>query len=606
MEPPDLRYSEKGGFALSVNTEELMNKIRKQIGAVLLGVFMLFSSAQQVLAGNAGQAPVLTDEEKTTSDTPVSGLEKVQDSIVQVVIEYADALGNTYILKSGSGFLISPNAVLTNYDMLSLTAEETAAAEAYLSGVLGKPVSFSSAEGAEQISCQLGVVMYRDVIIGASIDGYSSKDMKVGVLNLSDTMNRSTALLGNSDTLEIGRKVYALGYKNVAVMQAGQNAELLSQRDLKINEGILNEKSEESSIQYLNHSAKINRGSIGGPIVDENGTVIGMNTGDRAQDGGYRSLAVNEIKQLLDNCEITYKESGLESMSESDTAGAGNNGSSVDHSLLDDYILNYSLLEKSAYTPESYQVLEAALENARAVKADKTATQDEIDTAVNQLGQAKAGLVAAKNMNWPFIIAMCVIIIAMAAGLVLYILKLKGILFKKSDPERLLTLSEMTMKSRNTAISQTLRKSEPEISIPKPKNSGTLGRSGGLGGSFQETTVLGVGGGEQGTVVLGVSAGAQEVYLVRSSNMEKIRIDGQDFIIGKDRNKANYCIVDNPSISRCHARIQKKNGGCYLSDMKSTNFTYLNNRILMSDEEAELKDGDIIRFSNEEFIFQDT
>lgn len=581
-----------------------MKKIRKQIGIVFLGVFMLFSFPQQVWAGSPSQTPVIAAEEETTSDRSVSGLEKVQDSVVQVVVEYADALGNTYILKSGSGFLISQNVVLTNYDLLSLTGEETAAAEAYLSGVLGKPVSFSSAEGAEQISCQLGIVMYRDVIIGASIDGYSSKDMKLGVLNLSDTMNRGTALLGNSDVLETGSKVYTLGYKNVAVMQPNQETELLSQRDLKMNEGILNEKSGESNIQYLSHSAKINQGSIGGPIVDANGIVIGMNTGGRAQDGGYQSLAVNEIKQLLDNCEITYQESGLESVSESGIADARNTGNSVDYSLLDDYILNYSLLEKSAYTPESYQALEAALTSAREVKADKAATQDEIDMAVNQLGQAKAGLVAAKNKNWPFIIAISVIIIAMVAGLVVYILKLKGILFKKADPERLLTLSEMTMKSRSAALSQGLKKSEPEIPIPKSKNSGNLGRSGGLGGSFQETTVLGVGGGEQGTVVLGVSAAIQDAYLVRTNTMEKIRIDTQDFIIGKDRNKVNYCIADNPSISRCHARIQKKNGGYYLSDMKSTNFTYLNNKILMSEEEAELKDGDVLRFSNEEFSFQ--
>lgn len=581
-----------------------MNKIRKQIGAVLLGVFLLFSSPQQVCAGNAGQTPAVADGEEATSDMPVSGLEKVQDSVVQVVIAYTDALGNTYILKSGSGFLISQNAVLTNYDLLSLTGEETAAAEAYLSGVLGKPVSFSSAEGAEQISCQLGVVMYRDVIIGAAVDGYSSKDMKLGVLNLSDAMNRGTAQLGNSDNLETGSKVYALGYRNVAVMQPNQETELLSQRDLKIKEGILNEKNGESNIQYLSHSAKINQGSIGGPIVDENGSVIGMNMGGRTQDGGYQSLAVNEIRQLLDNCEITYQESGLEPVSESDIADVENTGNSIDYSLLDDYILNYSLLEKSAYTAESYQALEIALAGAREIKADKTATQGEIDTAVIQLGQAKAGLVAAKNMNWPFIIAMSVIIIAMVAGLVVYILKLKGILFKKTDPERLLTLSEMTMKSRNGAISQELKKPESEISIPKPKNSGTLGRSGGLSGSFQETTVLGVGGGEQGTVVLGVSAGAQDAYLVRSSTVEKIRIDTQDFIIGKDQNKVNYCIGENPSISRCHARIRKKNGGYYLSDMRSTNFTYLNGRILMSDEEAELRDGDVLRFSNEEFSFQ--
>lgn len=561
-----------------------MNKIRKQIGIFCIGILMMFSSTQQVWAGEVSQAPALVDEEAKN---------KVKDSVVQVVAEYVDAQGTPYILKSGSGFLINEGAVLTSYDMLSLNDEEKTAAEGYLGAVLGKPVSFSEAEGTEHISYQIGVVMYRDVIVGAEVNSYSSKEMNLGILNLSAPLNRSTAVLGNSDTIGTGDEICAFGYKNVSVMQAEKKTELLSQEDIKVTEGTLEGILNQSNVNYLGHTAKIKKGSVGGPTVDKDGAVVGMNLSGKAEDGSYVSLSVNEIKKLLDNCGIIYQESGLVSISKEDIADARETGKELDISLLDDYILNYSLLEKSSYTPESYQILEAALLNAREVKADKNATQEEVDTAVEQLGQAKAGLVAAKKINWPFIIAIGVIVSVVIAGLVLYILKLKGVLFQKPEPEPIVTLSQMKGAVPQTSPSQRIVKPEPEIVIPKPRGSG----------SCNETTVLGVESQDEGTVVLRNSGSLQSAYLIRSSNKEKIWIDAQEFLVGKDKNRVNYCIGDNPSISRCHARIRRQGAEYYLSDMKSTNFTFLNSRVLEVGEEVALADGDMIRFSNEEFIF---
>lgn len=301
-----------------------MDKIRKQAVICFIGIGMLFSFSQQVYAGNAGQTSVLAkeagnkkvttvpakgagNEEVTTvpaketeseEATSVSGLDEVKDSVVQVVLEYVDEQGNPYILKSGSGFLINTNAVLTDYELLSLDEEEKGKAQEYLGTVLGKPVSFNGAEGTQQISCQIGVVMYRDVIIGAELNSYSSKEMNLGILNLSAPMNRSTAILGDSDTLGTGTALYALGYKNVSVMQPTEKQELLSWRDLKVTEGTMKGILEQPDGEYLGHSAKIKKGAIGGPLVDQEGTVLGLNLPGRAEDGSYVSLSVNEIKQL--------------------------------------------------------------------------------------------------------------------------------------------------------------------------------------------------------------------------------------------------------------------------------------------------------------------
>lgn len=571
-----------------------MNRLRKQISAVFLGIAVMFSSVQQVGAENIGSAPALADTEEETEKAEAAGMESVKDSVVQVVTEYVAENGTSYILKSGSGFLIGPGTVLTDYELLSLTEEEKAAAEVYLSGELGVPVSFGQMEGAQTITAQIGVVMYRDVVLSAEINSYSSKDMRLGILNLSETLNRSTAVLGDSSTVGNGREVYTLGYKTISVMQPGQEVERLSQRDIKVSQGTAGGEVTDANLIYLSHGAKISRGVSGGPTVDENGLVVGMNLYGGFEDGSYRTLAVNEIKELLTSCEIPYQESGLSSISAQDIVDAREPEVSVDTGLLDDYILNYSLIEKSGYTEESYQALEEVLSQARDIKNDKNATEEEVNHAVEQLSIAKAGLIPKKNINYPFLITLGILIFAAVLGVVLYLLKLKGILFHGKEPEQLMTLKEMTMAA----------KPEPEIVMPKPRNSGGLGR-GGESGGYKETTVLGVENGtfNEGTVVLGSQAPVFEAYLIRKNNAEKIRINGNEFLIGKDKSRVSYCISDNPSVSRCHAKIENRNRNYYLSDMQSTNFTYLNGRILAAGEEAELKDGDAIRFSNEEYLF---
>ena len=55
----------------------------------------------------------------------------------------------------------------------------------------------------------------------------------------------------------------------------------------------------------------------------------------------------------------------------------------ADKSVLEDVLAEASKLDASAYTAESYSVLEAAVNNANAVLADENATQDDVDLAVN-------------------------------------------------------------------------------------------------------------------------------------------------------------------------------------------------------------------------------
>lgn len=117
-----------------------------------------------------------------------------------------------------------------------------------------------------------------------------------------------------------------------------------------------------------------------------------------------------------------------------------------------------------------------------------------------------------------------------------------------------------------------------------------------------ETTVLNEGAGE--TTVLGGGAAATSCSLLRIKNGEKITIDTGEFVIGKEKRRVNYCIADNNSISRAHAKIITRGTAHYVVDMNSTNFTFVNGTKLASGQEHPLNNGDKIKLSDEEFEFK--
>lgn len=91
-------------------------------------------------------------------------------------------------------------------------------------------------------------------------------------------------------------------------------------------------------------------------------------------------------------------------------------------------------------------------------------------------------------------------------------------------------------------------------------------------------------------------------FLVRVDNGQQIPIY-DNFILGKQKKKVNYCITGNSSISREHARIRVINGDYCLEDLKSKNYTYIGGKQIPAYSPVKLKDGMSIRLSDVEFVF---
>lgn len=120
-----------------------------------------------------------------------------------------------------------------------------------------------------------------------------------------------------------------------------------------------------------------------------------------------------------------------------------------------------------------------------------------------------------------------------------------------------------------------------------------------------ETTVLNeVTSGE--TTVLSEHNSIQNIrpHLVRPINNEVIQINKSVFKLGKERSFVDYCIGNNPAVSRSHANIIRRGDSFYIMDMNSKNRTYVNNIMIPSNTEVELDPGCMIRLANEEFEFK--
>lgn len=93
-------------------------------------------------------------------------------------------------------------------------------------------------------------------------------------------------------------------------------------------------------------------------------------------------------------------------------------------------------------------------------------------------------------------------------------------------------------------------------------------------------------------------------YLIRTNTKERIMITKQNFKLGKASMGVDYTIKGNGAVSRTHAIITNKDGVYYIKDNKSTNHTYVNNKMVPDGESAELKQDCKIVLGDEEFTFK--
>lgn len=105
---------------------------------------------------------------------------------------------------------------------------------------------------------------------------------------------------------------------------------------------------------------------------------------------------------------------------------------------------------------------------------------------------------------------------------------------------------------------------------------------------------------KNGTTMLGTK---HMPFIIRKRTGEKVLIDRNIFKLGKDDTYVDYCIKDNPTVSRNHADIVRKADGFYLVDKGSLNHTFVDGEKLKANEYRKLNNGCLMQLADEVFEF---
>ena len=549
-----------------------------------------------------------------------SGSEAVNEArngVLQINLTYIDQNGNSYVLQGGTGFLIGDESgaeyMITNAHVVNLDADVSAAA----SEMFG--VDFSN---LNNINLQIQVVVKRDVVINASIVNQSA-DMDFAILRLEQTIYDRVPLTidDNEESLVETMEVYALGFPSA--IELVEDTPFYVSSDVNIINGIVSTKTSIDGIKYIRHSATMTAGNSGGPLLNSDGNVVGVNTLG-IDDTYFYSLEISEVTSVLDALGITY--TSADEVQQGGDIGGEQNGTTedgetvpevpepvetVDLTELSALVTEAGAMDLSAYDEESSAALSSAVADGQLVLNKADATQEEVDAAVTAITEAQNNLVEKQGMSMGLIIG-----IIAAAVVVIVIIIVVIMMSRKRKPAAETAYGGSTTMtggqggrpagSTGTIGGSQSRSTGPAYSGGRNVQGGGMGAGRGRGESAlvycgsEETSLLGSG----ETSILGGGAPAVAATLVRKKTGEQIQIRKQLFKVGKERVNVDYCISDNSTISRIHVQITYRGGEYYITDMKSTNYTYVNGNKLAANQEVKLRNGDKIKLSDEEFEFR--
>ena len=501
----------------------------------------------------------------------MAGNKEVQDAksgVVEVILGYTMDNGDVLELSAGSGFLLNDHAVMTCYHCV----EPDDDAVAFIEGQTGKEYN------ADRLTYH--VVVSGDVYRPATIwpDAFSKTD-DWAVLRLSDTINGRTPLvLGDSDQMETTDPVYALGFPDYQIT----NIPKYTPEEVYITNGVVSSITNSGETPIFQHDATVSNGNSGGPLVNENGEVIGINYIVVSGNGNiwsYVATRINSIKGVLKMLGVEITEAPPVSDESADTEAQEQEETPVTPPPTEEP------QEQVTETPVTQEVSPSPTE-------DITVPTDGLDKETTD---------TASKFPIAIIVAAAVILVAAIIAVIVVMSNSK----KKEKEAAAREAARKAAAQRNAGNNTPPAGGAGSGAAPVPpfQTGGqrppyTVPSDGG-----GATTVLGGDGGAGETTVLGGSTSAA-ASLTRTKNGETVRINRNEFVIGKERSKVDYCVSDNGSVSRRHAKIMARGGKYYVVDLGSTNCTYLNGAKVSPNMETEIHNGDKLKFSDEEFSFR--
>ncbi|MDC0348952.1 trypsin-like peptidase domain-containing protein [Alphaproteobacteria bacterium] len=255
---------------------------KKTVLFILFFVFLLSSQGQSSLL-TKGFARV--GEKTMPSVVSIAVLAQISDDdalknrIATMILSPRKDLFGHKILNDprrvgslGSGFIINPNGyIVTNYHTV---------------------------ENAVQIK----VTFYDDKVVEASLVGYDS-GTDLAVLKVNTSQKLPTLSWADSDKIKIGEWAIALG--NSYGLGPTLTAGVISSPSRDLSDPNLGIMPSQLINNFIQTDASINKGNSGGPLVDVDGRVIGVNfamlTSSGGSDGVGLAIPSNMAKKIAQN-----------------------------------------------------------------------------------------------------------------------------------------------------------------------------------------------------------------------------------------------------------------------------------------------------------------
>ncbi|WP_422058985.1 S1C family serine protease [Sphingopyxis sp.] len=218
-------------------------------------------------------------------------------SVVRVVT-VAMVDGEVVGFGHGSGIAISPTRIVTNAHVVESAAR-------YPDNVA---LGVVPSEGQKSYAAKL-----------IAID--TARDL--ALIEITGTRLPAAAIY--SGPIDSGADVVALGYPgNVDLATARSASDYITPRTPTRSEGNLSNTQSVDGVAMLVHTAKISRGNSGGPLVDQCGRIVGINSAiTRADDGDSPfafAISTRELARFLTDADQQYGSIGTPclSMAEAD------------------------------------------------------------------------------------------------------------------------------------------------------------------------------------------------------------------------------------------------------------------------------------------------
>lgn len=208
-------------------------------------------------------------------------------SVVRVVL-ISDDGGQLSLIGHGSGVAIGPNLVLTNAHVIAPAQEDDSTR-----------IGIVPSEGK-------GGWFARIVAVSPGND--------LALVQLTETGSLPVATLYVGPVSD-GQDVYAVGYPgNVDVAQGLNIGDMISPTTPVKTRGNISSGRSSKQFDTLLHTAPIGAGNSGGPLLDDCGRVIGINSfGTIAQDADsafYFAVSMREVSRFLLNAQVKPQTTG--------------------------------------------------------------------------------------------------------------------------------------------------------------------------------------------------------------------------------------------------------------------------------------------------------